>query len=89
MRTHETRTSGLGFIEDVSILAKGTSTEENCKVLEKLHQRWASTHGLQLASNVTNSHQSEINLNMRPRDTRLEEVRGVGLISLPTKVFFL
>lgn len=33
------RTSGLGFVDDVNILAYGTSTEENCKTLEKVHKK--------------------------------------------------
>lgn len=31
-----TRASGLGFVDDVNILAYSTSTKENCKTLERL-----------------------------------------------------
>lgn len=43
-----TATSALGFIDNVNILAYNTSTEENLKILERLHnqcQRWACRHG--------------------------------------------
>ena len=32
-----TRASGIGFVDDVNILAYSTSTEENCRTLERLH----------------------------------------------------
>ena len=38
----------MGFIDDVNVLAYSTSTEENCKTLERLHkecERWAIKHG--------------------------------------------
>lgn len=38
----------MGFIDNVNILAYGTSTEENVKTLERLHKqckRWALQHG--------------------------------------------
>ena len=42
------KTSAIGFVDDVNILAYSTSTEENCKTLEKLHrecEKWAKRHG--------------------------------------------
>ena len=42
-----TRTSSLRFIDDVNILAYSTSTEENCRTLEKVHKKcewWAKKH---------------------------------------------
>ena len=43
-----TNTSAMGFIDDVNVLVYSTSTEENCKILERLHKeckRWAVKHG--------------------------------------------
>lgn len=43
-----TQSSGLGFVDDVNVLAFSTSTEENCRTLQNLHaecERWASKHG--------------------------------------------
>jgi hypothetical protein len=43
-----TAASGLGFVDDVNILAYGKSTEDNCKSLEIIHracERWAVRHG--------------------------------------------
>ena len=43
-----TATSALGFIDDVNILAYGTSTKENVKTLERVHKQcemWARRHG--------------------------------------------
>lgn len=43
-----TNTSGLGFVDDVNVLAYGRSTEENCLTLEKVHkacEKWARRHG--------------------------------------------
>lgn len=43
-----TTTSALSFIDDVNILAYGTSTEENLKTLERVHtqcEAWACRHG--------------------------------------------
>jgi hypothetical protein len=42
------RTSPLGFVDDINILTYGSSTEENCRVLERTHnacESWAKTHG--------------------------------------------
>lgn len=38
----------MGFVDDVNILAYSTSTEENCRILESMHEKciqWASKHG--------------------------------------------
>ena len=43
-----TNAAGMGFVDDVNILAYGKSTEEDCKTLEKIHndcERWAARHG--------------------------------------------
>ena len=40
--------SGSGFVDDISILTYGLSTERNCKILEETHRNcmyWAVTHG--------------------------------------------
>lgn len=42
-----TNTSAMGFMDDVNVLAYSTSTEENCRTLERLHkecERWARKH---------------------------------------------
>lgn len=42
------KATGLGFVDDVNILAYGLSTEENCRTIETLHkkcERWAKKHG--------------------------------------------
>ena len=41
-------TSALGFVDDVNVLAYGKSTEENCRILERIHRKcelWAARHG--------------------------------------------
>lgn len=41
------RVSGLGFVDNVNILAYGTSTEGNCQLLERVHRdclSWAARH---------------------------------------------
>ena len=46
------RVTGLGFVDDVNILACGDSTEDNCHLLEKIHNdclAWASRHGAAFA----------------------------------------
>ena len=43
-----TNAAGMGFVDDVNILAYGKSTEENCKTLQKILndcERWAARHG--------------------------------------------
>ena len=43
-----TKTSGLGFVDDINALAYGKSTQENCRTLERIHrecERWALRHG--------------------------------------------
>ena len=45
-------TSILGFIDDVNILAYGTSTKENVIILKRLHKQceaWAQQHGFTFA----------------------------------------
>lgn len=40
--------NAVGFADDITLLACGNSTEENCETLSRLHvtcQRWAHTHG--------------------------------------------
>lgn len=47
-----TATSAIGFIDNVNILAYGTSTEGNIKTLERLHincEAWARRHGSKFA----------------------------------------
>ena len=46
------KTTTLGFVDDVNILAYGTSTEKNCRILEKVHKlcaKWADTHEAEFA----------------------------------------
>ena len=46
------RVIGLGFVDNVNILACGDSTEENCHLLKKVHDdclAWASHHGATFA----------------------------------------
>lgn len=41
------KTSGMGFVDNVNILAYSTSTEENCRTFENIHRKciqWASKH---------------------------------------------
>lgn len=43
-----THKSGLDLVDDVNILPLGSSTEEDCRMLENLRgecERWASKHG--------------------------------------------
>jgi len=43
---------GIGFSDDVNLLAYSQSTEANCRNLERVHQellRWAHKHGMQFA----------------------------------------
>lgn len=43
-----TKVSGIGFVDDVNLLAFSTSTEENCRTLARLHtacETWARRHG--------------------------------------------
>jgi hypothetical protein len=43
---------GIGFSDDVNLLAYSQSTEDNCRKLERVHQellQWASKHGMQFA----------------------------------------
>lgn len=38
----------MAFVDDVKILAYSTSTEENCQILEHIHEKciqWANKHG--------------------------------------------
>ena len=40
--------SGIGFVDDIKILAVGKDTESNCRVLERVHRgciAWARHHG--------------------------------------------
>lgn len=40
--------SAMGFVNDVNVFAYGTTTEQNCQLLEKLYkqcEKWASRHG--------------------------------------------
>ena len=51
-----TRTSGLGFVNNVNILAYSTSIKKNCKTLERLHkecEKWANRHGVVFAPKNT------------------------------------
>lgn len=46
------KTSAIGFVDDVNILAYGRSTEDNCRTLSRVHDtctRWARTHGATFA----------------------------------------
>ena len=46
------RTSGIGFMDDVNMLAYGSSTEGNCRQLERTHRKciaWSKRFGLQFA----------------------------------------
>ena len=41
-----------GFVDDIHIIAYGTSTKANCRILEKVHQiclKWAQRHGASFA----------------------------------------
>ena len=43
---------GIGFADDVNLLAYSQSTEENCRKLERAHQemlQWARKHGMRFA----------------------------------------
>ncbi len=42
------RTSATGFVDDINILTFSTSTEQNCRNLERIHlacEEWATRHG--------------------------------------------
>ncbi|KAL1972157.1 hypothetical protein VTN31DRAFT_7376 [Thermomyces dupontii] len=44
----EIRVHGLGFVDDVNLLAWGPTIQSNCAALERLHERcldWARRHG--------------------------------------------
>ena len=44
--------TALGFIDDINILAYGTSTASNCRALERAHELcelWARRHGAHFA----------------------------------------
>jgi len=44
--------AGIGFVDDVNILAYGTSTEDNCRTLSRIHDgclAWAKRHGASFA----------------------------------------
>ena len=46
------RTEAVGYIDDVSILAVGPTTQRNCKTLKAIHriaEKWALQHGSQFA----------------------------------------
>ena len=46
------KVTALGFIDDINILAYGTSTESNCRALERAHEMcelWARRHGAHFA----------------------------------------
>ena len=46
------RTEAVGYIDDVSILAVGPTTQRNCKTLKAIHrtaEKWAIQHGSQFA----------------------------------------
>ena len=50
----DTNTITIGFINNVNMLAYSTSTEENCRTLERLYkecERWATKHGSVFAPN--------------------------------------
>ena len=45
-------TSAVGYVDDVNILAVGTSTEDNCRKIERVHKRclkWAEKSGMKFA----------------------------------------
>ena len=49
---HEGKTTAMGFVDDSNILTYSNSTEENCRQLERAHQKclkWASQHGAAFA----------------------------------------
>ena len=49
---HEGNTSAMGFVDDSNILTYSMSTEDNCRQLEKAHQKckeWARRHGAEFA----------------------------------------
>jgi hypothetical protein len=84
--------SALGFADDVNILAYGRSTEQNCTLLEILHERcldWARRHGAVFAPDkyelmhLTRKRrrfnlQAPINLGSLTKDP-VQEVRVLGL----------
>jgi hypothetical protein len=46
------RLSVIGFADDSHILTYGTSTEANCRALERIHEQcldWAARHGMSFA----------------------------------------
>ena len=79
-----TNAAGMGFVDDVNILAYGKSTEENCKTLEKIHndcERWAARHG-----SVFAPHKYElIHLAKNPKKFNLDSSFAVRGLILKTK----
>lgn len=46
------RISAIGFADDTNILTYGTSTESNCRTLERIHEKcleWAERHGMKFS----------------------------------------
>ena len=46
---HDVRVHGLGFVDDVNLIAWGKTTRGNCNNLERIHERCLERHGAQFA----------------------------------------
>ena len=58
--------TGIGFVDNVNVLAYSSSTEENCKILEEMYQKciyWANKHGAEFFPHKYNL----IHLTKKPR----------------------
>ena len=49
---HDSRLDGIGFVDNMNMVAFGRSTEDNCRHLERAHSRcmdWARRYGAKFA----------------------------------------
>ena len=73
------RTSTIGFVDDTHILTYGLTTERNCRILEKIHERceeWSKTHGAQFAPKKYEL----IHFARRPKSFNIETSIRIGSI---------
>ena len=72
-------------MDDTNLLAYGTTTEKDCKVLEKAHRKclkWAQKHGASFAPKKY----KHIHLTRSPKKVNMEATVNLGSQQIPLKV---
>lgn len=71
-------------MDDTNLLAYGTTTEKDCKVLEKAHRKclkWAQKHGASFAPKYKHIH-----LTRSPKKVNMEATVNLGSYQIPLEV---